>query len=100
MEASLALHYPNDNLKYLWAGGLTLRRLHVLLTHLPPESPYVRLGQPTDMGTSNLEVLLMDVYGALVGELHPAHPGQWAKRNEKKTAHDELKARQAFHNSR
>ena len=51
---------------------LTLRRIWVLLSHLPPDSAVSRAeGSP---GWTNTDVLLMDLWGATTGELHPLYP--------------------------
>lgn len=97
MEASLARYYPGVDLRDLWRPGrrLTLRRLAVLLDHLPPEAPWHTRHAPDGQAAANLEQLLIDLWNLLVQihggkELHPADP----RRHQQKTDLDELKARQ------
>lgn len=51
---------------------LTLRRIHVLIRHLPPDCAVARAEGSS--GLTNVEILLMDLYGATVGEQHPLYP--------------------------
>jgi len=51
---------------------LTLRRISVLLRHLPPDCAVARAEGSS--GFSNAEILLMDLYGATAGVQHPLYP--------------------------
>ena len=51
---------------------LTLRRLWVLLSHMPPDSAVARAEGSS--GFTNTEFFLMDLWHASTGERHPAYP--------------------------
>lgn len=57
-----------------WRGGLSLRRLSVLVKTLPPESAIVQHFSPDGNGWETGDYLLADIYGALTGQAHPARP--------------------------
>lgn len=68
MEADLQRFYRIDY-RDRWRGDLTLRRIWVLIHHLPGDSASARaLGGP---GLDTTHVLLADVFAALVGKPHP-----------------------------
>ncbi len=74
MEADLQRFY-GVALADLWRGELTLRRLSVLVEHLPADSALLRLGMPpTAHGWGVSEFLLADVFQALTGKAHQARP--------------------------
>jgi hypothetical protein len=53
-----------------WRGTLTLRQIHVRLSHLPADSALaIAMGRRSPM-----ELLLMDIYEPLAGRAHPARP--------------------------
>jgi hypothetical protein len=51
---------------------LTLRRIGVLLGQLPPDCAVARAEGSS--GRTNVEILLMDLYGATTGVQHPLYP--------------------------
>lgn len=57
-----------------WRGGLSLRRLSVLIEHLPPGSAVWAKRQRIDAGWSFAELLIADLYHAFTGEAHPSRP--------------------------
>ncbi len=68
MEADLLQYYRVDLADH-WRGQLTLRRLWVLISQLPPESRVAtELGGP---GWRAGDYVIADVFGAVTGELHP-----------------------------
>ena len=77
VEADLQRYYQIDY-RDRWrfdAGGhrvLTLRRLGVLIRHLPPDCAVARAEGSS--GRTDVEILLMDLYGAMTGEQHPRYP--------------------------
>jgi hypothetical protein len=58
----------------LWRGGLSLRRLSVLVAHLPPDSAVYALRHSIPAGWGLTEFLLTDLYAAFTGQEHPARP--------------------------
>ncbi|AYN58495.1 tail assembly chaperone [Arthrobacter phage Liebe] len=72
LEADLQRFYSVD-LGDLWRGGLSVRRLSVLVHALPPESATARK-YDTSGGWSRLEYLVADVFHGLTGEAHPSRP--------------------------
>lgn len=72
MEADLQRFYHVD-LGDLYRGGLSIRRLSVLIHNLPAESRLVQTKAKT--GGWDLHAhLLADLYGALAGKAHPGRP--------------------------
>lgn len=71
MEADLARYYRIELADH-WRGRLTLRRLAVLVRHLPPECACHRvLGSD---GWTLANYLQADLVHATTGEPHPADP--------------------------
>lgn len=59
----------------MWRGELSLRRLSVLIEHLPAEATLQRVGLPASAaGWGVSELLLADLYHAFTGKAHPARP--------------------------
>lgn len=73
VEADLQRFYGVD-LGDLWRGRLSVRRLSVLIAHLPPGSAVWAAENGIPYGWSLTDVLLTDVFAALTGEQHPARP--------------------------
>ncbi|WWV91847.1 tail assembly chaperone [Microbacterium phage phiMiGM15] len=74
MEADLQRFHGVD-LAGLWRGELTIRRLSVLVHHLPGDGALKRLGMPASAdGWTVNSFLLADVIHALTGKPHPARP--------------------------
>lgn len=71
MEADLARYYRIE-LADLWRGRLTLRRLAVLLRHLPSDSA-VAVAEGGD-GWTLAHYLQADTVHATTGRPHPADP--------------------------
>lgn len=60
----------------MWRGGLSLRRLSVLVHYLPPESAVVRTASDAPTGWDVPAYLLADLFHAFTGTPHPARPTQ------------------------
>lgn len=73
LEADLQRVYGLDLLD-LWRGKLSLRKLSVLVTHLPPGSAVWSAETDLDYGWTLTDILLTDLFHALTGETHPARP--------------------------
>jgi hypothetical protein len=73
VEADLQRFYGVALLDFL-RGELSLRRLSVLIHHLPPEAATVRLLSKAETGWDVVAYLLADLYHALTGSKHPARP--------------------------
>jgi hypothetical protein len=58
----------------LWRGSLSVRRLYVLTSQLPPGSAIWALENDIPTGYTLQDFLLMDVFQVLTGEPHPARP--------------------------
>lgn len=58
----------------LWRGRLSLRRLSVLVAHLPVGSAVWALSADVPYGWTLTDTLLADVFHALSGEPHPLRP--------------------------
>ncbi|MET9712414.1 hypothetical protein ACFW3Z_22610 [Nocardiopsis alba] len=71
MEADLARYYRID-LGDLWRGGLTLRRLAVLVRHLPPDA--ATMSELGGDGWTLSHYLQADLVHATTGQPHPADP--------------------------
>lgn len=74
VEADLQRFYGVD-LGDVWRGDLSVRRLWVLLSHLPPGSAVWSLENKIPHGYALTDFLLMDLFRVLTGEDHPARPG-------------------------
>lgn len=57
-----------------WRGGLSLRRLSVLVHNLPADAALARKAQDVAPGWDTHAFLLADLFYALTGEHHPARP--------------------------
>lgn len=74
MEADLSRFHGVD-LADLWRGELTIRRLSVLLHHLPADAALRSIGLPSAaFGWDVNTFLLADVFHALTGKPHPQRP--------------------------
>lgn len=73
MEADL-LRFYNVDLADLWRGGLTLRRLSVLVQNLPPGSACWSRVNEVPYGWTLTDFLLADIFHAFAGEPHPSRP--------------------------
>lgn len=73
VEADLQRFYGVDFADY-WRGELSIRRLSVLIHHLPPESACARQLSKTEAGWDVHAYLLSDLYHAFTGNPHPARP--------------------------
>ncbi len=73
MEADLQRFHGVD-LGDLWRGGLSVRRLSVLLAHLPPGSAVWAIENDLPYGWTLTDVLLTDLFHAFTGQPHPARP--------------------------
>lgn len=81
MEADLARYYRLE-LADLWRGRLSLRRLAVLIRHLPADSAVaVALGGE---GWTLSHYLMADMVHATTGQPHPADPRVRRAEEEKK----------------
>lgn len=95
MEADLAFAGFDFRDYYRPRGGpsrLTLRRLGVLVRHLPSESHTAKAFG--SHGFSTLELLVME--SGLAGPLNPRHPFIEAEKAEEKSRMSLLKERQAY----
>lgn len=70
MEADLQRYYQIDY-RDRWRGDLTLRRLSVLVRHLPPGSATSTALNGGDPEWTRSEVLLTDLWSAWAGKEHP-----------------------------
>lgn len=73
VEADLLRFYRVD-LGDLYRGELSLRRLSVLIKHLPSESATVRARSALPTGWDLHAYLLADLFHAFAGQPHPARP--------------------------
>ncbi len=73
MESDLS-RYHHVDLADLYRGELSLRRLSVLIAHLPPDSATVRASGNTPPGWGVGEYLLADLFHTLTGDPHPSRP--------------------------
>ncbi|WP_017590912.1 hypothetical protein [Nocardiopsis ganjiahuensis] len=90
MEADLARYYRIE-LADLWRGLLTLRRLAVLLRHLPSESATATaLGGD---GWTLAHYLMADIVHATTGQPHPADPRVRRAEEEKKARLEQARER-------
>lgn len=58
----------------LWRGGLSLRRLSVLVDALPSESATISALVGIPSGWTNTALLVADLFHAIAGEAHPSRP--------------------------
>ena len=72
MEYDLQRYHGVDLADY-WRGGLSLRRLSVLIAGLPPESATARKYAEAP-GWDTHAFLLADLFQAFTGEIHPSRP--------------------------
>ncbi|MFD0044746.1 hypothetical protein ACFVGV_06100 [Pseudarthrobacter scleromae] len=73
VEADLQRFYRVD-LADFWRGELSLRRLSVLIHHLPADSATARATGDASPGWDVSAYLLADLYHAWTGQAHPARP--------------------------
>lgn len=73
VEADLQRFYGVELAGY-WRGELSIRRLSVLIHHLPPESACARQLSKAETGWDVHAYLLADLYHAFTGSAHPARP--------------------------
>lgn len=90
VEADLQRFYQ-VRLGDLWLGGLSLRRLSVLVAHLPPESATARHFSSIPEGWDTHAFLIADLYHGLTGNPHPARPQPKAEDKRSKYAELRLK---------
>lgn len=93
MEADLQRFYQLDLLDH-YRGRISLRKLLVLLKHLPPEAHIRRLPGSDGWNVEDVPYLLADVFAALTGETHPQHP---AVKADRRARVELLKARTAHY---
>ncbi|GEB46944.1 hypothetical protein MTE01_28890 [Microbacterium testaceum] len=95
MEADLQRFHGVD-LGALWRGELTIRRLSVLVFHLPPESALKRLGMPPSAdGWDVNSFLLADLFAALTGKTHPGRPEAQSRAERYRNLRTRLEAQRA-----
>jgi len=82
VEADLQRFY-GVSLAEFWQGGMSLRRLYVLVSSLPPGSAVWAIQNGLPPGWSLTDVLLADVYHALTGQRHPAFPESVGESSDK-----------------
>lgn len=82
VEADLQRFYGVNFCDY-YTGKLSLRRLSVLLHHLPIDAATVRKATKLDPGWDTKAFLLADIFAAVTGKEHPARPSA-----EKQQKHD------------
>lgn len=58
----------------MYRGGLSLRRLSVLVRNLPAEAATARQVSKSAPGWDTVAYLMADVYHALTGQPHPSRP--------------------------
>lgn len=63
----------------LWRGRLSLRKLAVLIAHLPVGSAVWALSADVPYGWTLTDTLLADIFHILAGEQHPLRPDKRAK---------------------
>jgi hypothetical protein len=90
LEFDLQRYHGIDVADY-WRGELSLRRLSVLVYHLPPESATARKFNPDVAGWTVEAYLLAHLYQTLTGEPHPALPKEQRASNGK-SRYRELRA--------
>lgn len=73
MEADLQRHYGVRLADY-WRGELSLRRLSVLVFHLPSDSATQRRYAPVPAEWDVHAFLLADLWHAWTGKPHPSRP--------------------------
>ncbi|GAB1641771.1 hypothetical protein [Krasilnikovia sp. MM14-A1259] len=91
VEADLA-HFYGVDLAQLWTGGLSLRRLSVLIANLPPGSATWAAEHGLPLGAVPGDLVLADIFEALTGQTHPLKPTPAAARSAA-TRHETLAAR-------
>jgi hypothetical protein len=80
----------------LYRGDLSLRRLSVLLHHLPADSATVRARSGLPTGWDLHAFLLADLFHAFTGEPHPSRPSQRASKSDRyRAARDRLEQQRA-----
>lgn len=82
----------------LWRGKLSLRKLAVLVSHLPPGSAVWTVETDLDYGWTLTDILLTDLFHAFTGEEHPARPKPKAAKKDATSMLEKLKAQRARHN--
>lgn len=92
MEADLQRFYGID-LGDLYRGQLSVRRLAVLVDHLPPGSAVWAITNGIPEGWTLSDFLLTDLYAAFTGEEHPARPSSKSKSHAEANRASELAQR-------
>jgi hypothetical protein len=87
------LRFYGVDLAGLWRGELSLRRLYVLVTNLPPGSACWAAESRVPVGTTPGDFVLADVFHALSGEAHPLRPAPSADEEAAKQKHESTVAR-------
>ena len=62
------------DIRDLWSGGLSLRRLSILVENLPPDAGVWADLHGIARGWTLTDLLLADIFHALSGEPHPSRP--------------------------
>jgi hypothetical protein len=87
------LRFYGVDLAGLWRGELSLRRLYVLVTNLPPGSAVWAAESRLAIGATPADFVLADVYHALSGEAHPLRPAPSVDEEAAKSKHESTAAR-------
>lgn len=92
VEADLQRYY-NLDLAELYTGGLSLRRVSVLIANLPAGSAVWSALHNIPYGWTLTDLLLADLFHAVSGEAHPARPtGKKSNAERAKELAERLKA--------
>jgi hypothetical protein len=70
------------DLRDLWRGGLSLRRLSILVENMPADSSVWAVLNGVERGWTLTDFLLADVFHALSGAPHPSRPKPKRKASE------------------
>ncbi len=76
----------------LWRGGLSVRRLSVLLAYMPAGSAVWAAENDLPYGWTLTDLLLTDLFHATAGTPHPARPKPRSKRKDGRSLIDRLRA--------
>lgn len=85
VEVDLQRFYGVDFCDY-YKGKLSLRRLSVLLHHLPIDSVTVRRATQFDPGWDTKAFLLADIFAAVTGKQHPSRPSAEKRQKQDRAA--------------
>lgn len=84
MEADLQRFY-NIDLVDLYRGKLSLRKLSILVEHLPSDSCLWAIRREMEPDYNLTDFLIMDLFHAMSGEAHPARKAAGAAITDSKT---------------